>query len=546
MRRPLFKLAPLLALVLAISACGSGGSSDGLTAGGDRTSIVVAAVYDSAYGSLDPMRNAGTGRDDGTVMAAIYGFLVYLDETDDTVQYDLAKSVASEDGGKTWTLILRDGLTFSDGEPLDAEAVAWNFNRLADPKNGSYHFASMAGVTATAVDEVTVKVVLAEPNASFDRLIAGGAGRIASPTAYEADPEGFARNPVGAGPYVLDKWVAGSSMTLEKSPTYYNADAVTLETVTMNVIADPAQGLNAVSSGQAQIRTNPLPQQLEQAKQSGLGTTELPLSGYNGLALNTRTAPFDDIRARQALAYALDGLAIAQVSEGRSAQPAESLFATDSPFFDPVLPEMNDPARAQELFDELADEGKPVEFRLLSSQAGGSATAEAIQSQLSAYDNVTVTIDARDVQAYTTALTTQIDFEAASYGITFRDPEPRIHDLFSSDGNQNKAGFKTPEIDSLLVEARSAVGDERAEPIKEVQEIVAKQTLILSFSEVPREVHPREGAGPPPGQRRRHRVQRLQRRLNGARGDAHGERPATARSPTSRGRQRAQEVLATC
>lgn len=480
MRRPMSKLVPLLAVVLATSACGSGDTSDET---GDRTSIVVAAVADSTYGSFDPLRNASTGRDDGAIMAAIYGFLVYIDDTD-TIQYDLAESLASDDGGTTWTLTLREGLTFSDGEPLNADAVVWNFNRLADPKNGSYHYASMAGVTASATDELTVKVVLAEPNASFDRLIAGGAGRIASPSAFEADPEGFARNPVGAGPYVLDKWDAGSSVVLKKSPNYYNADDVTLETVTINAITDPAQGLNAVSAGQAQIRTNPLALQVEQAKQAGLGTTELPLSGYIGLALNTRTAPFDDIRARQALAYALDGLAVAQVTDGPNAQAAESLFAEDTAFYNPVLPEMNDPKRAQELFDELADEGKPVKFRLLTAQGGGQVTAEAVQSQLSAYDNVEVTVDVRDVQAYTTALTTQIDFEVASYGITFRDPEPRIYDLFSAEGNQNKAGYSNPEVERLLIEARSAVGDDRADPIKQIQEIVAEQTLILPFSKV--------------------------------------------------------------
>lgn len=468
-----------LALLFPVSACGSG-AGGGAGASTAHQEIVMASWYDSAYASLDPVRNGGLGPD-ATIMAAIYGFLVYLDEAG-TVRYDLAESLKPQGDASTWILTLKPRLKFSDGQPLDAHAVAWNFNRLADPKSASYHYQNMAGLSAEPVDDRTVKVTLPKPNGSFDRMIASTAGMIASPTAYQADSDGFARRPVGAGPYVLDDWVAGSTIKLKKSPTYYRAGEVTVERVTVQVIPDPAQGLNAVKSGQAHIRPYAPLRSVKEAEQAGLGTTQLLVSGFSGITFNTRKPPFDDIRARQAVAYALDPQALAEVTGGPTAEISQSLFPAASVFFEPALPPMNDRARAQRLFDELAAEGKRVKFRILALTSGASSV-EALQSQLSAFDNVEVKLDVRESQAYTAALTTQLDFDIAARLLAFGDPEPRIYDLLATGGNQNKAGYSNPEADRLLSQARALPGDERVALLKQVQQLVAKDALFLPFEQ---------------------------------------------------------------
>lgn len=464
-----------LALLLAVSACGTG-STGGADASNARKEIVVTTVFDSAYASLDPVRNGGLGIDQ-TVMASIYGYLVYLDR-DGTVRYDLAESLEPEGDAATWILTLKPGLKFSDGQPLNAEAVAWNFNRLADRKSGSYHYANMAGLSAEPIDDRTVKVKLAKPNGSFDRLIAAIPGMMASPTAYKDDPDGYGRKPVGAGAYVLDTWVSGSMIKLKKNPTYYRADEVTVERVTFQVIADPAQAMNAVRTGQAQIQTSASLPKVEEAEQAGLGTSTVPLSGFLGLTFDLRKAPFNDIRARQAVANALNPQALARVISGPAAEASQSLFPSGSPFFEPTLPQVNNRAQAQKLFDELAAEGKRVKFPILV-QDSLAPFAEAMQSQLSAFKNVDVKLDVRNAQAYTAALTTNLDFIAAIRWLGFGDPEPRIYDLFSTGGNQNKAGYSNPEVDALLSQARSLSGADRAAPLKQMQKIVAKDVVVL-------------------------------------------------------------------
>src|SRR5690606_28951078 len=127
-----------------------------------------------------------------------------LDGPDETIEPRLAVSLTSEDP-TTWVLRLRPGVTFTDGSPLDAEAVKFNWERFRDPEQASPYASVVDQISKlTAIDATTLRIDLTSPNATLDTVIAQTPlNLIGSPTAIEADPAAFARRPIGAGAFTV-------------------------------------------------------------------------------------------------------------------------------------------------------------------------------------------------------------------------------------------------------------------------------------------------------------------------------------------------------
>lgn len=479
---------PVAASLIVLTACGSTGASDpGATsdapiATGDASieTLRVAAAFDSIYGQFNPFLSSEKAASEGNTLTALYGSLVRFD-ADGELEGSIAESLTASDDSTVWTLKLREGLEFSDGEPLDAEAVKWNLDFNSDPANGTFHAGGVVGTTTEATDDVTVEITPGTVNANFDKLMTTALGFMVSPTAYEADPEGFGQKPVGAGPYVIESWTKDVELVLAANPTYYDADNTSVKRVVIQVLRDPAQMLNLLAAGDVDFLHHATTQ-LKQAEAAGFGITEVTLSGMTDFLFNVRKAPFDDQRARQAVAYALDLDAIGQVARGRDA--GADWFAPASPFFrGDVRPATNDPEKAQALFDELAAEGKPVSFRLLGVE-GSQLQFEAVQSQLAAFENVDVQLDLKNVQTYVETLNKTHDFEMGTHGVSFVDPEPRFYNLLVTDGYENKGGFSNPEIDALFKEARLAPNTaERKALYDQIQDIVQVEIPYIKITD---------------------------------------------------------------
>lgn len=483
---------PLAAILLGATACSSTpadtpGATQGATPvedSGPIESLTAAAIFDSVYGHFDPMRSSGQATADGTILTALYGQLLAMDSAGN-VEPDIAESFTPNDDFSVWTLKLRADLEFSDGTPFDAEAVKWNFDRNSDPANGTYHALGMMGTTTELVDSVTIEVTPPEPNANYENLIASGIGMIVSPTAYEADPDGFGQKPVGAGPYVLKSWTKDVEVVLSANPDYWDAENTNLDEVVIKVIRDQSQMLNLLTAGEINIIDRPSPETEAQGVTQGYEVTEVILSGQStGFIINLAQAPFDDIRARQAVAYAVDLDALTKVARGADAERALSYFSEDSPFFTGEMrPASNDPDKAQELLDELAADGKPLTFSIVGIDTGATVMLEGLQSQLLAYKNIDVSIDLQNVQTYAATLNQTHDFGLIGFGTAFVEPEPRYYDTFITDGNQNKMGFSNAKVDELLGKARLTddIGERKA-AYDEVQKIVADEFVTLKLS----------------------------------------------------------------
>ena len=250
------------------------------------------------------------------------------------MKFTMATDFSTVDGGSTFTLKLRPGLTFSDETPLDAAAVKFNWDRLRDPANPSDSIRQASQVASTeVVDATTLNVVMAAPSPVFPQaLVTGAMNWIASPTALQKGQAAFDENPVGAGPFTLTRWTRQDVMELKKNPRYWDAPKPYLDGLTLRTVADATQRLNTMIAGGADFAMETNWASLAQAQDAGLSTDTVSFGGGLYMGMNVRRAPFDDERARRAVSMAVDLEAVNTViNDGKGVVP-QTLFPETSPF----------------------------------------------------------------------------------------------------------------------------------------------------------------------------------------------------------------------
>lgn len=489
-RAVLRALAAATVLALGATACGGsdgggGGPADPGASARQGGSITIPLPVESR--GLDPFVSSYTGTADSSRMAALYDFLVWLDPATGKVVPRIAESMTADATGGVWTLKVRPGVTFTDGTPYDAAAVKANWDANNDPAMSSIHRAAMAGVTSEVVAPLELRVNLARPNLNFDRTVASALAHIASPTAFRADPKGFGTKPVGAGPFTLKEWVRGSHQVMVRNPGYWQAGLPKLDQVTFKVIADNAQILNTISTGQADLTITTDGQAAANAKAKNLQAVTAQVDGGQYFMMNLRKPPFDDARARRAVAMALDPAAMMKTLFNDDVQPGHGVFRKNSPLVDASVPQQPtyNQAEAQRLFDELAAEGKAVNFTFLTQQhTTARKTAEYMQSRLQQYRGVKMEIEAVEIGAYITKGLVNRDFQAQNFGMWLSDPDPGIDSLFRSSSPTNYAGYKNPAADQALDKARAATTLEgRKAGYTELVKLIAADVPLFVWQE---------------------------------------------------------------
>ena len=320
---PLAKLAGAALLATSLLAgCGGGSTSQGTSAEGTSGATLVVARVKDAVG-LDPSHET-----DGlslNVSSEVFENLVKFKPGTFEVVPDIARSWTSSADGKTWTFTLKSGLKFSDGTPLDAAAVKFNFDRwrLAnDPYRGNFpygYYASMFGgfpgviadVQAPSASSVTFK--LKSPLGPFLRNLAMPSFAIGSPDAIKKDIAGFGLQPVASGPYTVAEWVKDDHITLRANPDWDGPKPLAYQTVIVRDIPDQSTSVLEMKKGDVDILTDPRPDDAtDLAKQSGIKLYTQPSNNVAYVAMNLDKAPFGNVLVRRAVAYAIDKAAIAK------------------------------------------------------------------------------------------------------------------------------------------------------------------------------------------------------------------------------------------
>ena len=307
----LFRIAATLVVASLVSGCGGGAGSQG------GPQLVVARVKDAVV--LDPAHAT-----DGlslTITQEIFANLVRFKPGTFDVAPDAALSWKVSPDAKTWTFALRPGMKFTDGTPLDAAAVKFNFDRwrlTKDPDRGSFpygYYASMFGgfdgdSIITGVDAPNASTVAIHLKHAFTpmlRDLAMPSFAIGSPTAIKASGQGFEQMPVSGGPYKLAEWVHDDHITLVANDDWYGSPKPAYKTVVIRDIPDQSTSVLSMKKGDIDMLIDPRPDDAKDlGTQPGITIYHPPSNNNSYIAMNVEKKPFDSVLVRQAVAYAID------------------------------------------------------------------------------------------------------------------------------------------------------------------------------------------------------------------------------------------------
>jgi len=344
---------------------------------GRKDSIVMAMALEPP--GLDPTAGAASA------IAEITHYNVYETLTkinpDSTVSPLLAESWEVSPDLRTYTFRLKKGVKFSNGEPFNAQTAAFSFKRAGAEKSTNKDkrtFASMEAVQA--VDEHTLVIVNKELDPDFLFLMGQATAIMVEPKSADTN----ATKPVGTGPYTLENWVKGSSVTLAKWPGHRNAANVKMKKVTFRFISDPAAQVAALLAGDVDAFPRVTPRSVPQFKDNP--KFQVLVSGSRAktiLAINNKKKPFDDVRVRRAVAMAIDRKAVIQgAGDGYGAAIGSHYVPSAPGYIDTTGINPFNPDKAKALLKEAGITG-PLEVTITLppppySRQGG----EVIASQL--------------------------------------------------------------------------------------------------------------------------------------------------------------------
>lgn len=353
----------LLASSPLLAACSSDPASAPATGRPQRGGTLVFATQ-GEVDSLDPTTEL-FDRSGHVYARAVYDRLAALD-VDGTVRPLLARSIEASKDATQWTITLRPGVRFHDGERLDAAAVKANF----DAQRTHDLLGLLLGPISTTrvTDELTLVVEMNEPWAAFDSYLTGYSGAqlgyIASPKAIGQAK--YVRHPVGSGPFVFKEWQANDHLRLVRNNRYWRQGMPYLDEVTFRPIPDPLARENALKAGDIDAMHSQDARTIASFsetsefnvvddRESTFGQKDITL-----IALNMTQPPLDDLRIRQALAHATDAEQYSQVIDKGIAPAMDGLFQEGSPYYAPSSYPTHDIDRARSLVEEYESEHGPL------------------------------------------------------------------------------------------------------------------------------------------------------------------------------------------
>jgi glutathione transport system substrate-binding protein len=300
--------------------------------------------------SLDPA-NANDTLSQSTARLMLEGLLGFDHQM--KVIPQLAESYTANDNATEFTFHLRQGIQFHDGTPFNAAAVKANFERVADPANHLKRYSLLAMLDhVEVVDEHTAKCVLKTPFGAFAPTIAHPALQMHSPAAIKQYGAELGRHPVGTGPFVFASWVP-DTLKVTRNPHYWRPGLPHLDAVTVRSNPEDGARMAMLQAGEAQF-IFPVPAQLAKIVSANpkLALHNDPSIYAFYAAMNVMKKPFDDVRVRQALNYAVDKATLIRVVYNGFAKPLDSAEPPQITFYQKQNPYPYDPAKAKQLLAE--------------------------------------------------------------------------------------------------------------------------------------------------------------------------------------------------
>jgi peptide/nickel transport system substrate-binding protein len=374
----------------------------------------------------------------------------------------LATNYAWSADHKALTLKLRQGVTFHDGEKLDAAAVKFNLERHKTMQ-GSNRRGELAPVTSVdVVDAQTVRLNLAAPFAPLLAVLTDRAGMMVSPKAAQAAGDKFGAKPVCSGPFRFVERVAQDRIVLERYPNYWNKGAIHFDRIVYQPIVDASVRLANLRSGQLDFIERMAPSDVPGLKgDNRFKIARIVEIGYQGITINigksdqAQKNPLGrDARVREAFELSLDRAAIVQVAMDGEAEVGNQWVAPNNSWYAKNMPiPKRDVAKAKAL---LAAAGVPnPSFTLMTPTASDAQKIAQVVQAMAKEAGF-------DVKIQSTEFSTSLDladkgqFEAYMLAWSGRaDPDGNLYSFHACKQPLNYAGYCKPEVDELINRSRA-------------------------------------------------------------------------------------------
>lgn len=434
--------------------------------------INIAYVADVT--NFDPIK--GTTGNDHSLLWPIYDTLIKFSNEMEP-EPGLAESWEVLDES-TIELTLRQGVTFHDGTPFNAEAVKFNIERVNSEDSQISDLKSIEEVEI--VDEHTVKLHLSAPDASIVLALTDRGGMMVSPAAVEEHGADYSQNPSGAGPFKLANHVPNGEIQYEANTEYWDEGKPYLEKITVKVIPDANSQINALKSGQVDFVPGIQAQMIASLeKDPNVVISNENTLGFGMLYLKTDIEPFNNKAARLAVLHGIDRQQLIDAINFGQGEIAVQPFPEGYWAHNENIDVEFNVEKAKQL---LADENlEDVSFTLITYPIEyWTRLANAIKGQLEEV-GITVNVETLEANAAVQKFMTDKETHALTGNWSGRpDPQMTINSLYSEDSFYNPGKLSTPNLESLIEEAATTYEQERR--IELYGEIVNEAIVNEGFS----------------------------------------------------------------
>lgn len=464
----------------------------------EEKTLVIARANSSL--GLDPA--VLTDHDSLKVTVNIYDNLVKYDRDGVSIAPALAESWNMSENGLIWQFKIRKGVFFHDGTPLNAQAIAFNFNRWMD-ESSVYHtgyfsywnmsFGGFPGIVqqVTALSDEVLEIRLREPYAPFLSILTMPAFGIASPDAIMTFNENLRQHPVGTGPFIFQSWSDDNTITLKRNDNYWG-DKGKVDKVTFKTIPDEKERIEALKSGKVHIVDLLTKDEMEAVERNkDISLIGRPYFNIGYLSMNMNNDYFKLREVRQAIGHLLD-------RDRMMIEAFDELSKSANSFLPPVIWGHNetikalnyDVNKAKKMLDsvELSD-GFKLELLVMDSPRKyfpkPIELAEYIRDSL---DKANIYVDI-SIEPWEEVIRRRnkgdYDMILAGWNGDILDPDNFLYTIFASENlrqglSNNYSYYRDPQVDFLLNQARQATDqDFRSSLYREVQELIHKDTPAI-------------------------------------------------------------------
>lgn len=469
-----------------------------------ETDVTAAMPVD--FMTMDPMDTSDTlsGGVQRLMMDGLFGF----DDEMNIIPL-LAESYEANEDATEYVIYLRQGVTFSDGTPFNAEAAKANLDRWGDKELGLKRTTLLCNVlkSAEVVDEYTVKVTLTEPFGAFIATLSHPACVIMSPQVIAEGKEACASRPVGTGQYIFKEWIAGDHTTITLNKNWWGYDKeicgrtalaepdAGFKSITFRPVGENASRVAMLQAGEADFIW-PVPTEsmetLAADENVYVGADEGIVVRY--MFMNTQKAPFNDVRVRQAMNYAIDKDAYIAVVKNGLASKATSILGPATQHYKGNDPYPYDLEKAKKL---LADAGYPDGFEttlICTTTTSDLKQCEFIQQQL-AQAGITININSMEKAIVSEKVESaegpgseaEVEMYMSGWSSSTGDADWGIRPVLAMESeppkSYNISYFENEEMDGFLYAALETADEEkRAELYAKAQDIIWEECPVVFFA----------------------------------------------------------------